>query len=180
MPKHPYRDSALLYGGLAVLVVVVAVATGGEFVARAGLRDRRLPRRDGLELALLAEPRARGTHPQGRTGRMTATEALDAKVDALCGDLARVRAPRGTELNARSWSTEAPLRMLLNNLDAEVAEHPEQLIVYGGSGQGGAKPGGAARDRARVARARRRRDAARAERQAGRRLPHAFARRRAC
>jgi len=60
---------------------------------------------------------------------------LDAAVEALCGDLSRIRAPRGTELNARSWSTEAPLRMLLNNLDPEVAEHPQQLIVYGGSGK---------------------------------------------
>jgi urocanate hydratase len=60
---------------------------------------------------------------------------LDARVDELCGDLSRVRAPRGTELNARSWQTEAPLRMLLNNLDAEVAERPEELVVYGGSGK---------------------------------------------
>jgi urocanate hydratase len=56
-------------------------------------------------------------------------------VDALCGDLASIRAPRGPELNARSWQTEAPLRMLLNNLDREVAEKPEELIVYGGSGK---------------------------------------------
>ena len=66
---------------------------------------------------------------------MSATTSLAARVDALCGDLARIRAPRGTELNARQWSTEAPLRMLLNNLDAEVAEKPEELIVYGGSGK---------------------------------------------
>jgi urocanate hydratase len=59
----------------------------------------------------------------------------DARVEALCGDLSRIRAPRGTELNAGSWQTEAPLRMLLNNLDAEVAEHPEELVVYGGSGR---------------------------------------------
>ena len=58
-----------------------------------------------------------------------------SRVDALCGDLSRIRAPRGTTLNARQWSTEAPLRMLLNNLDAEVAEKPEELIVYGGSGK---------------------------------------------
>ena len=38
-------------------------------------------------------------------------------------------------MNARSWSTEAPLRMLLNNLDPEVAERPEELVVYGGSGK---------------------------------------------
>jgi urocanate hydratase len=66
---------------------------------------------------------------------MSATGTRDATVEALCGDLSRVRAPRGTVLNARSWQTEAPLRMLLNNLDAEVAEHPEQLVVYGGSGR---------------------------------------------
>jgi urocanate hydratase len=60
---------------------------------------------------------------------------IDALVDALCGDLSAIRAPRGVELNARSWATEAPLRMLLNNLDAEVAERPEELVVYGGSGR---------------------------------------------
>jgi urocanate hydratase len=46
-----------------------------------------------------------------------------------------VRAARGTELTARSWSTEAPLRMLHNNLDPEVAERPEDLVVYGGTGK---------------------------------------------
>lgn len=45
------------------------------------------------------------------------------------------KAPRGNKLNAKSWSTEAPLRMLLNNLDAEVAENPADLVVYGGNGQ---------------------------------------------
>ena len=44
-------------------------------------------------------------------------------------------APRGNQLNAKSWQTEAPLRMLLNNLDREVAENPEELVVYGGTGQ---------------------------------------------
>ncbi len=44
-------------------------------------------------------------------------------------------APIGTELNAKSWQTEAPLRMFLNNLDKEVAENPEDLVVYGGNGQ---------------------------------------------
>jgi urocanate hydratase len=66
---------------------------------------------------------------------MSATRTRDPAVEALCGDLSQVRAPRGTVLNARSWQTEAPLRMLLNNLDADVAEHPEQLVVYGGSGR---------------------------------------------
>ena len=40
-----------------------------------------------------------------------------------------LRSPRGTELSAKSWLTEAPLRMLMNNLDAEVAEKPEELVV---------------------------------------------------
>src|SRR5215471_18369976 len=46
-----------------------------------------------------------------------------------------VRAPRGTKLNAKSWLTEAPLRMLMNNLDPEVAENPAELVVYGGIGR---------------------------------------------
>ncbi len=46
-----------------------------------------------------------------------------------------IRAARGTDLTAGSWQTEAPLRMLMNNLDPEVAEHPEELVVYGGSGK---------------------------------------------
>src|SRR5690349_15819548 len=46
-----------------------------------------------------------------------------------------VRAPRGTTLTARSWQTEAPLRMLMNNLDPEVAERPDDLVVYGGTGR---------------------------------------------
>lgn len=41
-----------------------------------------------------------------------------------------IRAPRGTTLTAKSWLTEAPLRMLMNNLDPEVAEHPQSLVVY--------------------------------------------------
>ena len=46
-----------------------------------------------------------------------------------------VRAPRGTTLTAKSWQTEGPLRMLMNNLDPDVAEHPEDLVVYGGTGK---------------------------------------------
>ena len=66
---------------------------------------------------------------------MSTTASLAARVEGLCGDLSSIHAPRGTELNARQWSTEAPLRMLLNNLDAEVAERPKELVVYGGSGK---------------------------------------------
>src|ERR687897_560561 len=46
-----------------------------------------------------------------------------------------IRAPRGTTLTARGWPQEAALRMLQNNLDPEVAEHPEELVVYGGTGK---------------------------------------------
>ncbi|MGO2542737.1 MAG: urocanate hydratase [Specibacter sp.] len=46
-----------------------------------------------------------------------------------------IRAARGTDLSAKSWQTEAPLRMLMNNLDPEVAERPEDLVVYGGTGR---------------------------------------------
>src|SRR6266446_4618121 len=46
-----------------------------------------------------------------------------------------IRAPRGSEMSAKSWLTEAPLRMLMNNLDPEVAEKPHELVVYGGIGR---------------------------------------------
>ena len=46
-----------------------------------------------------------------------------------------IRAPRGNTLTAKSWLTEAPLRMLMNNLDPEVAENPKELVVYGGIGR---------------------------------------------
>jgi urocanate hydratase len=71
---------------------------------------------------------------------MSVARSLDAVVDELCGDLSRISAPRGTDLHARAWSTEAPLRMLLNNLDAEVAERPEELVVYGGTGKAARNP----------------------------------------
>lgn len=69
---------------------------------------------------------------------MTTTEpnrpATAHKADFTTG--ARpVRAPRGTEISAKSWQTEAPMRMLMNNLDPEVAEHPDSLVVYGGTGR---------------------------------------------
>src|SRR5215472_16036361 len=46
-----------------------------------------------------------------------------------------VRSPRGSALTAKSWLTEAPLRMIQNNLDPEVAENPKELVVYGGIGR---------------------------------------------
>ena len=74
---------------------------------------------------------------QGGAGneRLLDWDDVPLEVEELVGDLCRIRAPRGTQLNARSWQTEAPLRMLLNNLDPEVAERPEELVVYGGSGR---------------------------------------------
>ena len=46
-----------------------------------------------------------------------------------------IRAAHGTKLSAKSWLTEAPLRMLMNNLDPDVAENPDELVVYGGIGK---------------------------------------------
>jgi urocanate hydratase len=71
---------------------------------------------------------------------VSAVDSVERAVEELCGDLSSIRAPRGTDLNARSWSTEAPLRMLLNNLDPDVAERPEDLVVYGGSGKAARNP----------------------------------------
>ncbi|MFA6153013.1 urocanate hydratase [Mesorhizobium sp.] len=50
-------------------------------------------------------------------------------------NIREVRSPRGTQISARSWLTEAPLRMLMNNLDPDVAENPNELVVYGGIGR---------------------------------------------
>src|SRR5215813_5086669 len=47
----------------------------------------------------------------------------------------KIRSPRGPQISCKSWLTEAPLRMLMNNLDAEVAERPQELVVYGGIGR---------------------------------------------
>src|SRR5438874_364334 len=55
-------------------------------------------------------------------------------------DLSHLKAPHGTTLHCKGWQQEAAYRMLLNNLDAEVAEKPEELIVYGGSGKAARNP----------------------------------------
>ncbi len=64
------------------------------------------------------DPKSLGANPQG-------TRRADRVI----------RAPRGSERTARSWLTEAPLRMLMNNLDPDVAENPQELVVYGGIGR---------------------------------------------
>ncbi len=56
-------------------------------------------------------------------------------IDNRFANAREVRAPRGTDITAKSWLTEAPLRMLMNNLDPEVAEKPDELVVYGGIGR---------------------------------------------
>nr|WP_255413220.1 urocanate hydratase [Mycobacterium sp. 3519A] len=61
---------------------------------------------------------------------------MDQRKESTMTSTARlVRAPRGTELSCKGWPQEAALRMLMNNLDPEVAEHPEDLVVYGGTGK---------------------------------------------
>src|SRR3712207_3986790 len=54
---------------------------------------------------------------------------------AILAEPRTVRAPRGTEISCRGWQQEAALRMLMNNLDPDVAERPEDLVVYGGTGR---------------------------------------------
>jgi urocanate hydratase len=61
--------------------------------------------------------------------------AADTALDPAPSGPRPVRAPRGTELSCRGWQQEAALRMLMNNLDPEVAEHPDDLVVYGGTGK---------------------------------------------
>jgi len=57
------------------------------------------------------------------------------KVDTMTGVQVGIKAPRGSKITCKSWQTEAALRMLMNNLDPEVAEKPSELVVYGGSGK---------------------------------------------
>ena len=144
--------------------------TPSEACRLASIEDRSL----SADIELVADAIRSGAivaaaESRGRRARMTGV-VTDA-VDALCGDLSAIRAPRGTTLNAASWQTEAPLRMLLNNLDPEVAEHPERLVVYGGTGRA-ARSHDALREIVRtLLRLRGGRDVARPERQARRRVP---------
>ena len=134
-PGQTYRATAILYAILSLLIVLVAALSGGGlakaaivavafFVVATGWSWFRLRQR-----ARRAPPREPGA---SRRERPAVSAAL---VEELVGDLGAIRAPRGTRLHAGSWQTEAPLRMLLNNLDPEVAEHPSSLVVYGGSGR---------------------------------------------
>ena len=103
---------------------VVAACRAGS---RRRLPSRRVLRpRNRMELVRFAARDA--SSASGSRSSVTTTSSSGSS--AIC----RVELRAG-ELNARSWQTEAPLRMLLNNLDREVAEHPESLVVYGGSGK---------------------------------------------
>ena len=119
----------------ASLVVLFAYVTGGD--AASGRSSAVRPRS-------CSRPPARWWRLRTREQRGDADERDAVARHALSRSSAAtsraIRAPRGTELNARSWSTEAPLRMLLNNLDPEVAERPEELVVYGGSGKAARNP----------------------------------------
>jgi urocanate hydratase len=68
-------------------------------------------------------------------GRAEARVPERANSPAMIAEHRIVRAPRGTDRTAKSWLTEAPLRMLMNNLDPDVAEKPDELVVYGGIGR---------------------------------------------
>ena len=83
-----------------------------------------------------------------------------------------IRAPRGRDLTCKGWHQEAALRMLMNNLDPEVAERPEDLVVYGGTGKAARNWESFWRHRQHAARPRRRRNPARAVGQARSRLPN--------
>ena len=93
------------------------------------------------EIEALAEPRRRSgarslRPPRRRAASLAVTRMLTQARDDDHGIAARtIRAPRGTQLSCKGWLQEAALRMLMNNLDPEVAERPEDLVVYGGTGK---------------------------------------------
>ena len=68
-------------------------------------------------------------------GFLQGEESYMAMTERSMTNARNIKAPHGTQLSAKSWQTEAPMRMLMNNLDREVAENPDELIVYGGIGK---------------------------------------------
>ena len=95
--------------------------------------DRRAARRPGPAPTASSPPRSRPPSPSSRSGGAAARRRIRHRRAAH--DRPTIRAARGTELSCRGWQQEAALRMLQNNLDPEVAEHPEELVVYGGTGK---------------------------------------------
>src|SRR5205085_2842810 len=120
MGWHAARKLRRSLDGLARVLAVEVLAGTRALQLRAPLEPA------AATGAVLGAVRALGVPGPG-PDRHLAPE-IQALVDA-------VRAARGTALTARSWQTEAPLRMLMNNLDPEVAERPDDLVVYGGTGR---------------------------------------------
>ena len=123
---------------VAIELLTAARALDFRASARAGRRHRRRgrpaarERRPGARPRPLPVPGDRGhglPRPVRRGARRRRVEDRRAPVN----DRLPIHAAHGTELTAKSWQTEAPLRMLMNNLDPEVAERPEDLVVYGGT-----------------------------------------------
>src|ERR1700742_2270498 len=79
--------------------------------------------------------RSSGWHRQYARANLTNGEGKSMSETVVEAAARVVRAPRGTKLNTRGWQQEAALRMLMNNLDPEVAERPDDLVVYGGTGK---------------------------------------------
>ena len=99
-----------------------------------GSRDRRRGRQRSHQDPHPSQHGA-ACYPEIGTVSVMAATAIESRVESLVGDLGAVRAPRGTERECKGWHQEAALRMLCNNLDPEVAEDPQRLVVYGGSGR---------------------------------------------
>ncbi len=110
VPERRIRRLLKLEPGEACLLILRRTFSNGRIASVADLYHPG----SRYELAATCQPRYHMTAPSAR---------------------APLRAPRGTTLSCRSWLTEAPLRMLMNNLDPEVAERPGELVVYGGIGK---------------------------------------------
>ena len=163
---------------LAVELTCAARALDLQGAARARRRAPR-PRATPSAAAVPGAGPDRWLAPE--LAEVEALVASGAVVEAVEGAIGRprvkgareVHAPRGTELSCRGWPQEAAMRMLMNNLDPDVAERPDDLVVYGGTGRA-ARSWEAFDALVRTLRsARRRRDDAGPVRQAGRRVPHA-------
>ena len=106
-------------------------ARGGD-----GRRDRGAPPgRARARPRSVAHTRARGRDRARRGGRAAVGSRVGDRSTAVTEGARPVRAPRGTTLTCKAWPQEAAMRMLMNNLDPEVAERPDDLVVYGGTGR---------------------------------------------
>ncbi len=128
-------------------LIKVAPLQRAEHTVRALMPERRIRRLLKLEADEACLLIMRRTFSRGRVAsvadlyhpgsRYELAANFPAEVTAMSDTNTRMplRAPRGTQLSCKSWLTEAPLRMLMNNLDPEVAERPAELVVYGGIGK---------------------------------------------